>query len=195
LVRTSTGSATYLSDAAPSAAANGYGPLETDTSNGENGFGDGEPLSLDGTPYLRGLGAHAASRVGYVLSRECARFRASVGIDDEVGPRGSVIFRVFADGRNIYDSGVMTGTSATRFVDVSVAGATQLQLVVAEAGDGFRYDHADWADARLVCGIHAHPRFGSGLGVLSSDVGLSLLGLVLVGGALSIGGVLLTRRR
>ncbi|GAB3860013.1 hypothetical protein GCM10027610_100290 [Dactylosporangium cerinum] len=35
-------------------------------------------------------------------------------------------------------------------VDVAVAGRTNLRLVTAGAGS-IDYDHADWADARLIC--------------------------------------------
>jgi hypothetical protein len=43
----------------------------------------------------------------------------------------------------------MTGSTATRSVNVSVAGRQELRLVVTNAGDGNSYDHADWAGARL----------------------------------------------
>jgi hypothetical protein len=45
----------------------------------------------------------------------------------------------------------MTGTSATKLVDVSIAGAGELRLVVTDAGNGNTYDHADWALARIEC--------------------------------------------
>ena len=49
-----------------------------------------------------------------------------------------------------FDSGVMRGGEAARRVDVPIRGATELRLVVDDAGDGTNYDHADWADAKLV---------------------------------------------
>ena len=49
--------------------------------------------------------------------------RPSVGIDDEVGTIGSVTFEVYADATKVYDSGAMTGATATKLVDVSIAGA------------------------------------------------------------------------
>jgi hypothetical protein len=141
---------TYLSDLTWSSMTNGWGPAEEDQSNGESGVGDGVPLTLNGTTYAKGLGAHAASDIRYPLSG-CTRFRASVGIDDEVGAFGSVTFEVYADATEVYDSGVMTGATATKLVDVSIAGATQLRLVVTGGAD-IDYDHADWALARIECG-------------------------------------------
>ena len=61
------------------------------------------------------------------------------------------MFQVFVGGVLRYDSGVMTGTTASQNVSVPLTGATQLRLVVTDAGDGVHYDHADWADARVTC--------------------------------------------
>ena len=142
---------TYLSDLTWTSMTNGWGPVEKDKSNGENGAADGHTLTLNGTTYTKGLGAHAASDVRYALASNCTRFKASVGIDDEVGTAGSVTFEVYADATKIYDSGAMTGATATKAIDVSIAGAAQLRLVVTDGGDNV-LDHADWAEARIECG-------------------------------------------
>lgn len=199
--RSTTGAATtviegFLSDAVPSAATNGYGPLEFDTSNGENRAGDGTTIMLDGAPYLKGLGAHAGSQVRYLLSAECPRIlEASVGVDDEAGSRGSVVFRVFANATKVYDSGIMTGVSATQRIDVSIARAAQLRLVVTNGGDDNKYDHADWADARVDCAPGAQSRIGRDPSTLPAlPSGVSLLGVVVIVGAFGLAGVELRRR-
>ena len=102
---------------------------EKDTSNGEAAAGDGRPITMNGQVFTKGLGAHAASDIRYAVSGACARFKATVGIDDEKRPNGSVVFQVYADATKVYDSGVVTGTSAAKSVDVSTAGATELRLV------------------------------------------------------------------
>ena len=130
---------------------NGWGPAEKDRSNGELGATDGHTLTLNGTTYAKGLGVHSDSDVRYALGSECDRFKASVGVDDEAA-KGSVAFQVFADANQVYNSGLVSGTSATKSVDVSIAGARQLRLVVTNGGDNFDYDHADWALARIECG-------------------------------------------
>jgi hypothetical protein len=144
--------ATYLSDLTWSSMTNGWGPVEKDMSNGELGTGDGVPLRLAGQLYAKGVGVHAASDVRYALSTTCTRFKASVGVDDEVGTNGSITFEVYADSTKIYDSGLMTGATATKLIDVSVSGASQLRLVVTNGGDNINYDHGDWALARIECG-------------------------------------------
>ncbi len=46
---------------------------------------------------------------GSALGGACSVFTAVVGLDDEVGANGSVVFQVWTDGVKRYDSGVMTG--------------------------------------------------------------------------------------
>ena len=141
----------YLSDLAYTVSANGWGPVEKDRSNGENLAGDGRPITLAGVVYAKGLGTHAVSDIRYTMNT-CTSFTAKVGVDDEVGNLGSVVFQVWTDGLKIYDSGVLTGASPTATVSVDVTGKTNLQLVVTDGGDNINYDHADWADAKLTCG-------------------------------------------
>ena len=143
-------STTYVSDLTPTSASNGWGPVETDMSSGERPGGDGRPITLEGVVYPKGLGTHAPSTVQYALST-CNRFTASVGMDDEVGSSGSVVFQVYVGRSKAFDSGLMTGASATKAVDVAVSGASQLRLVVTNGGDNSNFDHADWADAKLEC--------------------------------------------
>ena len=45
---------TYLTDRAWSQVANGWGPVESDRSNGEQALGDGARLTLAGVGYDRG---------------------------------------------------------------------------------------------------------------------------------------------
>jgi glucose/arabinose dehydrogenase len=142
---------TYLSDIAWTSMTNGWGPVEKDRSNGEAAAGDGVTITLNGTTYAKGLGAHAASDVRYSVASNCTRFKASVGVDDEVGANGSVTFEVYAGTTKIYDSGVMTGSTATKAVDVPISGASQLRLVITNGGDNIDYDHGDWAEARIEC--------------------------------------------
>jgi len=139
----------YASDLAWASALNGWGPVERDKSNGETGAGDGTTITLNGTTYAKGLGVHANSEVVYNINGAYSAFLADVGVDDEVGASGSVVFQVWADGTKIYDSGTMNGSAATKNVNVSIAGKNQVKLTVTDAGDGNSYDHADWANARF----------------------------------------------
>ena len=144
-----------------SSAANGWGPIETDMSNGGPLPKDGKPLTLGGIVYEKGFGVHAPSEMVYSLKAQgavCNRFTASVGIDDEVGDKGSAVFQVFVDGESVYESPVLNGSSDTAQIDVPISGQQELRLVVTDAGDGKEYDHADWIDPKLICQAPPTPK-------------------------------------
>jgi len=144
----------FVSNLAWTSATNGNGPVELDRSSGENRVGDGRTITLNGVTYSKGLGVHADSDIRYALAGQYSSFLADVGVDDEVGNGGSVRFQVYLDSATTpaFDSQNLTGSSATRQVNVDVTGMTTLRLVVTNGGDGNAYDHADWANARLIAG-------------------------------------------
>ncbi|WP_406166306.1 beta-galactosidase [Streptomyces canus] len=140
----------YVSDLTLVKAVNGWGPVEKDSSNGEDAAGDGRPLSIGGTTYAKGLGVHANSQVRVYLGGGCTRFTATAGVDDEVGDGGSVSFQVIADGRSLTTTPVVRGSDGGTDIDVDVTDARWLDLLVDGAGD-VSSDHSDWADAKLTC--------------------------------------------
>lgn len=145
----------YLSDMNPTFQSNGWGPYERDRSNGDAGAGDGQTITLNSATYAKGLGVHAGSELRYALNGLYQNFLADVGVDDEVGSTGSIVFQVWADGTKLFDSGAMTGTSATKSVNVSVSGKNELRLIVTDSGNGNSSDHGDWANARLAAAAMA----------------------------------------
>ncbi|WFB06415.1 NPCBM/NEW2 domain-containing protein [Streptomyces sp. LX-29] len=132
-------------------ADNGWGPVEKNTSVGESRAGDGSPITIGGTVYAKGLGAHAPSSVEYYAGGRCERVTAQVGVDDEKESNGSVTFEIWADGRKVAGTGVLTTAMPAQPLSADVTGARLIRLVVTDAGDGINSDHADWADARLSC--------------------------------------------
>ena len=142
---------TYLSDVVATTAVNGWGPVERNASNGESAAGDGRGIRIAGRAFAKGLGVHAASDVRFAVPTGCSEFRAHVGVDDEVGRAGTVAFRVLLDGRTAWTSPTRKGGEAALEAVVPLGSAKQLALVVTNAGDGGVKDHADWADARLLC--------------------------------------------
>ncbi len=111
---------------------------------------DGNPLSIGGEVFEHGIGTHASSMILLELAGGSQRFRAIVGVDDEAGEgRGSMTFSIYADGIQIWTSGIMRGGEGSKPVDIDIQGVNQLRLVVGEAGDHIHYDHADWAMATL----------------------------------------------
>ncbi|WP_203918962.1 beta-galactosidase [Rugosimonospora africana] len=133
-------------------ATNGWGPVERDTSVGENSPGDGRPLTIGTTVYPKGLGTNSPSDVQVYLAGTCTEFTATVGVDHETGGAGTVTFSVVLDGRVLVTTPVLRGSSAAVALDVPVAGGQVLDLVVGDGGDGNGNDHGDWADPVLTCG-------------------------------------------
>ena len=97
----------YVSDRTASSSTNGWGAVERDRSNNDAAAGDGLPLPLNGVVYAKGLGSHAPSDVRYALNGVCTLLTVNIGVDDEVGTNGSVVFQVWTDGVQRFDSGVM----------------------------------------------------------------------------------------
>ncbi len=143
------GAAAFVSDLAIASSKNAWGPVEKDGSNGEQDARDGQQLSIRGKKYDKGLGVHASSEVVYNLAGKYSNFFSNVGIDDETGGGGSVIFQVFGDGVKLYDSGTVDGRSAVKTVNVSLAGVQQLKLVVTSPNGNIDNDHGDWAGAKV----------------------------------------------
>lgn len=86
-------------------------------------------------------------RVFYNISGNKKQF---VGIEGSHGTvdRGSVIFRLLQNGKEIYNSGIMHNGDKTQKVDVPLKGGI-LEMVVEDAGDGESGDHAVWIDPQI----------------------------------------------
>jgi hypothetical protein len=148
----------------------GWGVIQKDESVA------GNPLKIRGTTYAKGLGTHAVSQILYNINGAYSTFLATVGIDDEVKGNGAVIFQVVGDGKVLFDSGVLTGTSSAVNVSVSVAGVNKLTLVATNGIVGtIDFDHADWVNARLLSAALAPTAPGNlvAAAVSSSQINLS----------------------
>ncbi|MET7617281.1 NPCBM/NEW2 domain-containing protein [Streptomyces sp. NPDC005408] len=143
--------ASYLSDLDWLSAANGWGPVEKDTSNGESKAGDGRPITIGGQVFAKGLGVHAASAVEYYAGGTCTTVTAQVGLDDEKAAKGTVTFEIWADGKKAASTDVLTNAMPAQPITADISGAKVVRLVVTDGGDGVDSDHADWADLRIGC--------------------------------------------
>ncbi|MFW6161587.1 MAG: NPCBM/NEW2 domain-containing protein [Planctomycetota bacterium] len=151
------GKPVHLSDLIPSDSL-AHGGLKRDANYAESG-----PIRLGGNAYRKGLlmhpesgdaggTAHAVWPLTHGLA-EARRLKATVGIDDAVGRRGSAVFFVDVQRggkwEQVFKSGVLRGGGKPVAIDVAIAGAQALRLRTTDAGDDINADHAVWADARL----------------------------------------------
>ena len=109
----------------------------------------GKPLSIGGKSFTNGVGTHAESSVTITLYGAAKRFTAQVGVDDEVGEKGTVEFSIIGDGKTLWTSGRMKGGEPAKSVDVDLAGRKRLTLLVEDSHDGNGSDHADWAQSTI----------------------------------------------
>lgn len=131
----------YLSDIKPSSVKGIY---KNDQSIG------GNVVTVNGQKYDKGVGVKANSELVYEIDGSFDRLFGHVGMDDEVGDKGSVMFRVFADGKLVFESPEMTGENIKQLMELEIKGVKKLRLVLTDLGDGNDNDHGDWVDAKLI---------------------------------------------
>ncbi len=146
----------YLSDLAP-AQAGAAAPFGDDLGMTwpprVDGSVGGGPLAAGGRRFARGIGMHAPSRSTWKLAGAWKELHGLIAVDDEsaaLALRGSVVFRVFVDGKQVFESELLHGGDAPRALPkISLAGAAELALEVGDGGDGFAGDRADWLELTL----------------------------------------------
>ena len=110
---------------------------------------DGNALRLGGETYTSGIGVHAVSDITLYLGGGSYNFHSFIGVDQEMQvDTSSIEFEVLADGKSIYNSGVMKANERKE-VNLNITDCRVLTLHIGDAGDGIGSDHGDWADATL----------------------------------------------
>ena len=109
----------------------------------------GSRLKIGTTDFADGIGVFAQSLLEYPINKQFRRFTAKVGVDAVTEGRGSVVFEVYADGKKIWASGVMSGLDQPKTIDVDVTGVDRLRLILTDAGDGNKFDAGDWCEPAL----------------------------------------------
>jgi hypothetical protein len=148
------GKATYLADLKP-AKAESAGFLGVSWNWTANRNVHGEPLRIltaEGeSTHDRGLGTHPKTTLTYDLGGKYRRFEALVGLDAASGQRGRAAVRILVDGKEqaLPELHKLAAGPATS-LQVDVAGAKQLIIVVDFGPAGDVQADVNWADARLV---------------------------------------------
>jgi hypothetical protein len=108
-----------------------------------------QPLRLGGKTYNKGLSLYSRTAIDYRVPAGMKEFKATAGIDDSVREAGNVRLQISADGKKLFDQAV-TGKDAPVELDLNVAGAKRLSILV-DYGDRFDAgDYLDLADARML---------------------------------------------
>jgi hypothetical protein len=115
----------------------------------------GGELRSGGVAFRHGIGMHAPSALSFELGGAYRTLRGRVAIDDSVlvnpgAARGSVVFRLRADGELQWESPLVRGGEPPLAMPaLRLAGKNELVLEVDPAGD-FAGDRANWLDLLLV---------------------------------------------
>ena len=107
-------------------------------------------MILGKTLYQRGIGTHAPGTIYFALDGNAVTFESIVGVDDEVIPNGTVTIKMLAEGKTVFDSGLMKSGDAPKTVSVNLAGVKFFAIVMGNGGDNTSFDHVDFANARIV---------------------------------------------
>jgi alpha-galactosidase len=126
-------------------AVNGFSSIGIN----ENHYGG--PLSIHGTVYPHGLWVNSVATIYYYLGGNCSTFTTDLGLDDSDKSTGAVVYQFYADGNQVYDSGVVTNSTPTIHASVNVSGAKVLELYVGEGNGTINYGNADFGNPQLTC--------------------------------------------
>lgn len=122
---------------------------------------DGNPLTIGERVFHvfpHGIGSHADAEWTIDLKGAAISFHAAVGVDAEVRKRGTVVFVVRVDDREVLRTPILRGGEPAHLLSIDLKGARQMTLLVENGGDDIHYDHADWGGAMLVLDPAARAR-------------------------------------
>jgi len=114
----------------------------------------GNPLTINGKTFERGVGTEAESRINIRLHKAGRAFEALVGVDSEVcsseeGKKSArVNFIIYGDGRELWRSGNMRGEGSAKEVKTDLTGIEVLSLSATGSLE-IGYGSGDWAQARI----------------------------------------------
>jgi hypothetical protein len=107
------------------------------------------PLRLAGKTYAKGLSLYSKTLVVYRIPADVKKLKATLGIDDSVRDSGNVRLEITADGKRLLDQAV-AGKDPPRELDLDVAGARRLSILVDYGDNQDTGDFLNLADARML---------------------------------------------
>ena len=140
---------TYLSDMEWESAVSGWKSVNKDSAvNSSNKI----KLKVDGEikEFDKGIGAATNAEIVYNLDGNYTNFSTYVGTDKNYDHnQTTIIFKIFADGEEVYTSDVIRKDSAAEFVKLDVTGVKELKLVADDVDGNGLGDFASWADTKV----------------------------------------------
>lgn len=140
----------FLSEMPWKSATTGWGSIK------RNASVDGNPLSIGGNKFEKGIGTHATSEIVAEIPEGATRFIAVGGVDDETFSNTSwsgytlTKYAIYIDDVLMEESTELN-VGMYHVFDIEIPeGAKEIKLVADETADGDSYDHSDWGIAGFV---------------------------------------------
>ncbi len=110
----------------------------------------GGSMTMRGRTFAKGLGVHAMSKLKYSLRKGYSKLVATLGVDDSAGDLASVEFKIYADGKLLYESGVVRRSTQPIEINLDVLNVGELTLEVTAADNADIQDRANWGNIKVV---------------------------------------------
>ncbi len=118
---------------------------------------NGGPLYLNNVLYEKGLWMHGNNEGNTptrlhinIAGKGFTGFYATIGVHSNMP--GSVRFRVYGDGAQLFESGLFRPITAALDIGIPLTGVDQLTLEIDNGGDGYGSDWAVWGNASFSTG-------------------------------------------
>jgi hypothetical protein len=110
----------------------------------------GSELNIADTIYKHGIGTHAPSEVVFDLGGKVKRFSCLVGPDKSGGATDHIVFKVYGDGKKLFESPGLKGILKPLPVDLNVSGVKTLTLRMDTFYPGDGWAHGDWLNIKFL---------------------------------------------
>lgn len=108
---------------------------------------DQSPLKVAGKTYEQGLASHAPGGGRFLVEGRAEKIEGEVAMADT--GHGTVSFSIWGDGRQLWQSKVITKGQAPEPFSVPLKGIKVVSLVMSDAQDGSAGDHSVWLNVRF----------------------------------------------
>jgi hypothetical protein len=110
----------------------------------------GDPLSIKGMKYAKGLSLHSRTRLDVRVPEGYRQFRAIAGIDDTAGPAASFQLKILGDNKELFVKQFSADQTAEALpIELELKGVRRLTVVVEEGSGQDFGDTLVLANARL----------------------------------------------
>lgn len=109
---------------------------------------NGNPLRINGQTYAVGIGAHAYSKIRFIIPEGFTQFKTQFGVDDEEPGTDGVAFSI-SNQKQVLMPAVTLKNGQIQSIQVTVQAGDTLILQTDSVGTQI-YDHADWIEPTLL---------------------------------------------